>query len=203
MKKFLYSLLVGSVLLAPVAAYAVPEPTFETWSTKSSQVGKQGNPVRVLKLIRMASRDANTVSAASGDVVVYDKTSDDGVTVAHTTTSADGAIAGILATSVATADGASTKAQDDAGHRNWGWMVVHGPMTANVIAGGTNGNSAGHRFITSRDTAAVSTFEDLGTFTVDAAAVEQATRTAGSTGGFFYDAADTTSTTVDVFVELE
>ena len=199
MRKLILALFTLCVVCSAGNSYAA-EPTYETWTDKSVHTNKQGTPVRVLKRVRFASRDANAVGIVSGDAVIYDTVSDDGVTIAFTTTSKDGAFAGIAVTTIQTADSASANAQEDAGKRNWGWIIVHGPANANVTASGTNANAVGNPLITSRDQGKVTTLEaprGAGAASLDTAFA------ASNSGGFFYDAADGSSTTVDVFVNLE
>lgn len=188
-----------------------PETTFQSAQKKMMAGQEQGTPTRILKLVRYASGDPSSPSTASGDAVTYSLISDDGVTIAYTATSADGAIAGILATIIESADGTSVVAQDDAGRRNWGWMVVHGPMTGRSVAGGTNAHSAGDPFYTSRDAGAITSLEttfmssDQGGSSnagLDLLHVNER-KAAVSKGGFFMDAADGTTTRWDIFVMLE
>src|SRR3990167_9117266 len=200
MRKLIFSLLAFCLLLVAPIAYALDSPTFESWTDKSRDVGKYGNSVRVLKLVRVASADPNATTYASGDVVIYSIISDDGVTITYAEQSADGAIAGILATSILTADADSVVAADDAGRRNWGWMIVHGPATARAKNGTTNGNLVGDPFVTSRDPSFITSHEGGtntgGVFSYDAG-VSQAgnnarnlrlLKAASNTGGFFMDA---------------
>jgi hypothetical protein len=183
-------------------ANAYPDdPTYATWTDKSGKVTKQGNPVRVLKMVRLADNRDIGVSVVSGDALVYSLVSDDGVSVALTTTSADGALAGIAATAILTSDSLNTNsARDDAGRRNWGWIVVHGPADANVSAGGTNGNSAGDLFITSTDSGKITALQTGAASTAVTVALLDDVKGAG---GFFMDAASGSATKTKVFVEQE
>lgn len=198
MKKMLNLFLLAGLLLVSTSSFAYNDPTFQA-QIKMQTVGqKQGEPVREVKFVRFASRDANATSILSGDVVVYDTVSDDGVTVTRSIVSGDCSIAGIAATTILSADGSAVSAFDDAGRRNWGWVVVHGPMTANITAGGTNAHAARDPFYTSRDEGRIS-----GPQTGDGAPQAAVLRMATSTGGFFMDAAVASETTADVFVKLE
>ena len=138
--------------------------------------------------------------------------SDDGVTIALTNTTADGNIAGIAATTIQTADSAVADIHQDAGHRNWGWYVVHGPMTVRVRAGGTNVHTSGDGFITSRDGGRVAALETLalsydgvaaGTIATYRTYATTVVKAASNTGGFFMDNAVGADTEADVFVMLE
>ena len=198
--KFLAISLMALVLSGGVAI-AYDQPTYTTYNELRNAGGRQSEPVRVLKLVRNPSRDTtatgwiSVTGIQSGDAVRYDCVSDDGVTVGYSVvTSRDTAFAGIACTLIPSADAASSSALDDIGRRNWGWIVVHGPADANVKAGGTNGNAAGGFFITSRDFGTITGIEGANSADVSASAGK---------GGFFLDAADGTSTTVQVFVQAE
>lgn len=173
-------------------AFAFDEPTFSSWNQKRNVGGRQSDPVITLKLVRFASRDTGETlgvfpSISSGDAVVYDLVSDDGVTVALTNTSGDASFAGIAVGTIQSADGGSTSAADDNGRRNWGWIAVHGRVLANTSAGGTNANVAGQPFYTSRDAGKVTGFSGSTTGVyVDANRVGRM-----RSGGFFYDAVTT------------
>lgn len=162
---------------------------------------KQGEPVRTYKLVRFSTRGPNIASLASNDVVIYDLASDDSVSVRTNTASAEAAVAGIVDMTILTPDSASTSAFDDAGKRNWGYIIVHGPAKAKVTAGGTNGNVAGQGWITSRDAGAITGLETV--TSSDATSMTNQNKVAIAAGGFFYATADSSSTSVPVFVRLE
>lgn len=187
-------------------AFAINEPSFANQEKKSMPGALQGEPIRVVKLVRYSTRGNSTTSLTSGDAVVYDTVSDDGISVRRTTSSGDGAFAGITAVTILTADSNASSAFDDAGLRNWGWIVVHGPMVANAGTGGTNGNAVGDFFITSVDAGSVTTLElsrGIAGVTVDTAVMRSELKRTAAAGGFFLDAADGTSTSYEVFVENE
>lgn len=199
MKKNLFLLLSAFVLVGGIA-YAYPDdPTYQSWTNKSDKVVRQGTAVRELKMVRFVSQAQNGPNVASGDALVYSVVSDDGVSVALTTTSVDGAFAGIAATAILTSDvTGSASAQDDAGRRNWGWIVVHGPAVAKISANhaGTNAHSAGDAFLTSSDSGAIN-----GLNTVSQGDTNLIARRLSGVGGFFFNAGDASSTTTDVMVE--
>lgn len=193
--------LVAVIALAGVS-YGYDNPTLDTYQIKKNAGGRASSSTRIVKLVRNSEQGQNSVAIASGDVVVYDTNSDDGVTVRLTTTSADGAIAGIAVTSIPTSDTVQNSAADGDGMRNWGWIIVHGKANAKVGAGGANGNAIGDVVITSTDSGAVTTFRDLANPTAVATAAG-VNRAVTGRGGFFLDAADASSTTSEVFVNLE
>jgi len=165
-------------------AFALPAPVENDGPfTPKGGAAKQWQPVRIMKLVRNSDRGANSAGIDSGDVVVYDTTqfSRDGVTVRTTTTSGDGAIAGIAVTDIATSDtvSTSTSAIDDAGKRNWGFIIVHGPALADCTSG-TCGAVAGNVFRTSSDAGAIGT-------PVATSGHYDAQNTNARIGGFFYE----------------
>lgn len=142
--------------------------------------------------------------------MVWSSTSADGVSVERTRTSADGAIAGIVAADIESADNTgATTASDDNGRRNWGYVQVYGIAVANIPNGGDNAAGAGDLFVTSRDPANITGLETpLGHSggsvgeTTDVTQVLDISQAASSAGGFFVDdPSGKTSTTV--FIRLE
>lgn len=202
MKKLIFSLLSFVVISSQAFAFTnPPEPTVIA-EKKGVSGRKQGDQAAVVVLVRNSHSAPSTATINSGDAVVWDTNSDDGVTVRHTTTSADGAFAGIAVTAILSSDATSgTSAQDDAGLRNWGYILVHGKTHANVTAGGTNGQAIGGAMITSTDAGKVTSIEQI--TTNDPTGLRPYVRAIGNRGGFFYDAADTSSTSVEVQVTLE
>ncbi|MEN6414378.1 MAG: hypothetical protein ABFC84_16695 [Veillonellales bacterium] len=78
--------------------------------------------------VRYAMRGNSVAGLSSGDVVVWDLNSADGVTISRCTVSAAMSYAGVLVTDIATADTSSLIG----GSRNWGYMAVHGFALAKV-----------------------------------------------------------------------
>jgi hypothetical protein len=191
-------LVVLAILLGGVVAYAVPDPAND--GIIKRVIGKsQDTPTRVYQLCRYAARGANIGSISTNEVVAWDTNSDDGVTIGVTTTNTSGtscnnAIAGVAVTAFETANSDSTSAADDAGRRNWGYIQVYGPGTAKVIAGGTNAHAVGDLIFTSKRSGAAMAAEaytgGVNTFLKRPL-------------GFFLDADDSTSATVDVFIAVE
>lgn len=189
-----------------------PAPTYDNaFKLRNTGVSWDAT-VRVIKLVRNSSQDPNTGIISAGSVVVYDTVSDDGVSVRMTTTSGDGAIAGIAATLIETSDNVNTtSAGNDEGRKNWGWSVVHGKADATAIAGGTNEAVVGDLFITSRDAGAIASLEvrrgvlgmtQLGSAqTLDASSIRFEINRGGASGGFFLDAGTGTATSYEVMVE--
>lgn len=200
-KHYLASLLAFVLLGVSTSAFAFSEPS-SIGHNKRVRGSDQHVDSKVFKLVRNGVIGAQGISMVSGDAVIYDTTSDDGVTVALTTTSADGAFAGICVTAIPSSDGTTTttSALDDIGRRNWGYIQVHGRALAKVSAGGQNAAAPGDLFITSGDSGAVTTMLRVaGTNTT----TTELGKIAQGRGGFFYDAADGTSTMVEVQIDKE
>ena len=203
MKKLnLIALLLISGLIVSSSAYATTPNPDQPGIVKKLTGTTGWEPTRVYKLVRNASRDANTSGIVSRDVTVYSTISDDGVTVTLTLSSADTAVAGIAVTTIETSDatGTDNSAQADYGRRNWGWIQVHGPTFARVKAGGANGALAGDAWITSRDLGAITAFPTL---VSNANSITVAGKSAAARGGFFFDDVAAADTQAEVFVNLE
>ena len=189
--KLLSLALVAVMALIATPSYAANGP-YDIGEIKGTP-RRQGEPVRTYKLIRFSTRGPNIASLASNDVVVYDTNSDDSVSVRTTTTSADAAIAGVVQMTIQSADSNATSAFDDAGKRNWGYILVHGP--AKVSIGTGSSFTVGQAWMTSADAGKAGNW---------AAPTAYDTKMSNSpVGGFFYDTATASDTTAEVFVRLE
>ena len=204
MRKILLALSLALVVAAP--AYAIDEPQLANYIIKRGTGGKQSEAVRKVRLVRYSVRNNAGLSAtrdlASRDLVVWDTNSDDGVSVRMTSTSADGAIAGIVASAtILTADNAQNWVGDADGQRNWGWIIVSGKAVVNLsVGGGINAAAVGDPFVTSRDTGVATTFEAHSNDAV--ADMTHNMKTATKRGGFFFDAPTAGDGSVEVFVQL-
>lgn len=200
MKKRYFVLAIALVVaLCGINSYAYPSYPGEI---KNFVGQKPGEATRTYKFVRYGLVNPNAGSLSANEVVIYDTTSDDGVTIVKTTTSADGAIAGIVVETIQTAEaGSITSAADDAGRRNWGFIQVHGPAIAKVRGGG-NTCLAKSPFVTSGDSGAVTSLECS---TSTNAVSRPDLLKASHFGGFFMDncAGTAVTETVDVFIRLE
>lgn len=197
MNKYLRNLALAiSLVLVSSVAYAFPsEPTFD--ETRKNQSSRQATPYREIQLVRFPTQGANSI-AVSGDVAIWNTVSDDGVSIALTTTSADARIAGVVCVTIFSPDNATaTSALDDIGHRNWGWIITRGLANVKVTAGGTNGHGVGDVFITSTDSGAATTVP-----TQDRTTAAGAFAVGAARGGVFYNAAVAADTTALVNVDL-
>lgn len=195
MKKLLFAAFAAALFVSSVSYAGVPDPTVP--GIKKREVGaRQSEPIRVFKLVRFPrlTSGVNTAALASGDVVVYDTVSDDGISVCTTTSSHDNAVAGICVTTIQTIDiAAGGIAADQEGYRNWGWIIVHGPAFAKTTLGAGSGVVANDMWITSTDAGAVG-YVTSGQ--VNGIHYQGA-------GGFFFDTGSATDTQEKVFVRLE
>lgn len=188
-----------AVIATSGVALAVDSPT-SVGEMKKVKGSDQAEPTRVFKLVHNDDRGANGASLVSGDIVVYSATADNGVTISRTNTSADGAIAGIVVTTIPTQDtGAASGSIEDVGRRNWGFILVHGPGSVNVTAGGSNAAVAGSPLLTSTDAGKAATANS----TASVGAASRAEAIAIGKGGFFYDTVAASETVADVQVNLE
>lgn len=207
MKKIILAL--SLIMFSSGVAFALDNPS-DVGEIKKVRGSDQATPTKVYKLVRYVRNGVNDVAVVSGDALVYSTVSDDGVSVNLTTTSGDNAFAGIAVTAIQSSDSlTTTSATDDIGRRNWGYIQVHGPCLAKVTAGGTNGNSAGDLFITSTDSGAITGMQgatvsgDNASTTSSNTNLTRTIRNAASSGGFFLDAGDGTTTMAEVQVEAE
>lgn len=201
MKKNLsFFLAVVSLVGFAGVAHARPEPA-DPGEYHGSIGVKEYTPTKRYVIVRYAEQAQNALAIYSGDVVVWDSNSDDGVTVDVTTNSFDGAIAGIAVTSLETADSIGNTAADHAGRRNYGVIQVYGRALANIVSASVNSAAVGDPFGTSKVAGQITTFE---AFTADEAGViTEAIEAATGAGGFFYDTPASGDRQAEVFIRLE
>lgn len=168
------------------AAYAV-SPLGETGDILGQ--GKYASDAhKIFRLVRYVPATYSGATALAADsIVIWDLTSDDGVTVTTTTTSSDSAVAGIIVSAVATGDTGKTAVQA-VGDANWTWLQTYGKSQVNFVAT-TGGIAAGAAFGTS-------------TTAGEAAAFVSSTTNASVQGkaGFAYDTATAGTDDVEVFI---
>ena len=120
MKKFIVILFIA--ILALSVAHA-DEPAGAGYEIMGHG-GQNGLSPRTLAIpVRYAREDANSPSLSSGDVVIWDVTSADGLTISACEADSDGTYAGVMISTIQTADIASTTRR---GTRNWGKMAIKG-----------------------------------------------------------------------------
>lgn len=193
-----------SLILALMAVFmssvsmAYNEPS-DPGEIKGVRGARQSQPPKVYVIVRFPQTGPNA-ELLSGDVVVWDTTSADGVTINTTTTSGDNAVAGIVAGGIQSADQANTAAGDE-GRRNWGYVQVYGKAVVNYNAGGINGASAGDPWITSIDAAKVGNI--IGAAGNAVGEIDLIADKHGAAGGFFLVTPGGSDTSTEVFVRLE
>ena len=100
--------------------------------------GYRGDPHRIFRLVHVSPDNNDSDGLAAGSVVCWDNSLDDGVSVELTTTSGDGAVAGVLVTAVISNDTAAaqiTASDDPSGNANWGWLQTYGLSLENPTVG--------------------------------------------------------------------
>jgi len=147
---------------------------------------------KTFRLVRYMPAGGSSISATlvADSIVIWDCTSDDGVTVTTTTTSPDSAVAGIIVQQALTAKVLGNTAKQDYAKRNWTWLQVYG--LAEVRVNATNNVVSGDAMGTSATAGEADIF------------VASATES-GKNGnaGFFYDASAAAGDDVKCFVRCE
>lgn len=157
--------------------------------------GKQiYEPGKIFRIVRYvpAGGNANHPTLTADSVLVWDTTSDDGVTVTTTTTSPDSAVAGVAPVAILTPDVLGRTVSADAlyGGRNWGWLQTYGLCTVNVDA--TNSVVAGGAIGTSTTPGSVGPYTASTTDTTKMGKL-----------GFAFDTGAAAVTGLDAFVNLD
>lgn len=125
MKKLL--LISLAVLLCASMVYAATPPGTGDIMGTGNLASAPGKIFRLVRYVPTTGTiDSRTLSAES--IVIWDTTSDDGVTVTLTTTSQDARVAGIVVNDILTPEmGAlGNSAAADVGKRNWGYVQTYG-----------------------------------------------------------------------------
>ncbi len=145
MKKLLI-ILVAALLIGGVAyAAGVPQPA-AVGSERMKVVGTlPSDPQSTVLLVRYGSRYPNDGGITSGDVVVWDINSADGITVSKCVADKAVSYVGVAVTDILTA----TNSFVDAGDRNWGYIAIKGYCLARVD---TSSATTGHPLITNGGT---------------------------------------------------
>lgn len=192
-RKVLAMLLVA-LLISSVAFAATPGR--DQGHGRGDVAGNAGrydwDPQKTFRLVRYvpSSYSLDSATIVTESIMVWDKTSDDGVTVTTTTTSYDSAVAGIIvqqALTPTTADAGNTAKQDYA-KRNWTWLQTYGQAEVRVGDGAVAAGDA---------MACNGTAGEAGTFLGGTVAGAQ------GNAGFFYDASAKALDDVEVFIRCE
>jgi len=198
MTKRIIALLFVALLIGGVAFAATPGNRV---SPGVGYIPEQGGTIsdaqKTFRMVRYmpASATNNSATLSADTIVIWDLTSDDGITVTTSTTSGDTAVAGIIANAALTPDfGAIGRtAKQDRNKRNWTWLQTYG--LADVYLADTGNLTVKGAFGTSTVAG-----EAQGNITWGSA-----TGTVQGVAGFAYDTAGPGDgiTTYEVFVRCE
>lgn len=128
-------------LVALAFLLAVPSYAASNYGTDSADIvgkfrGPNGvSPTSVIYKVRYGNAYKDSPSLTSGDVVVWDTNSADGYTISACITSNDASFAGVLVTSIGTADSANINVDEG----NVGYICVEGFCNAYVNKDATAG----------------------------------------------------------------
>jgi len=136
MKKLIIVLVIIAFAFAYSNALAVDYPEGNNVIV-GSRGGVPTDPPRDIRLVRYGVADANASGLLSGDCVIWDTNSSDGLSVILTTTAGDERFAGICAMPIGTDDNGAV--EDVPTTRNWGYIAVRGYALASIDAAITAG----------------------------------------------------------------
>lgn len=150
------------------------------------------DPHKIFRLVRYipASGGPDSGTLAAESIVVWDTTSDDGVTVTTSTTSYDSAVAGILVLEGITPEISTNgwSAVSSIGRRSWTWLQTYGKAQVRVQSDSSEVDAGD----------AMGCGDDAGEATDFLPSVTDAT--ANGNAGFFYDDATAGADDIDCFV---
>ena len=195
----LFSVLIAVLLLAGTAYAATPGYRRNPGTGDILGQGKyQSDAHKIFRMVRYVPVTYSGASTLEADsIVVWNLTSDDGVTVTTSTTSSDSAVAGIIVQQALTPDTDGNTAAQDAGQGNWTWLQTYGLSQCDLSADGAVASGAAMGTGTSAGAATAHTVSSKTTLsgTNDSRALGNA--------GFFFDAAAASATDVECFVNLD
>ena len=123
MRKILIVLLVA-LFLTPAFAYALNEGS--AIHVKEGSGATQADALRVYQMVRYPENNADDITLTTGQVVVWDTFSDDGVTIGLlANTGSIDSVAGVVVGDILTAD-TTGDAEASTGRRNWGYIQTYG-----------------------------------------------------------------------------
>ena len=153
------------ILFMGSMAYSVPATNNNGPGDILGQGKLDSQASKIFRLVRYepasATNDSKTLTSEC--IVIWDTTSDDGVTVTTTVTSGDNAVAGVIvATTLTPEQGAiGQTAAQDSGKRNWTWLQTYG--YCKVLASDALTTAVGDKIGTSTHRGFASTFTQTGT----------------------------------------
>ena len=192
MRKYIAILL--AVLLMAGTAFAAT-PGRDLSPGKGDIMGNVGrydfDAHKTFRLVRYVPADNSAVSTTltANSLVIWDTTSDDGVTVTTTATSANAAVAGIIVQQALTPQTLGNTATQDYAKRNWTWLQTYGLATA-ALADDEGVVAAG---------SPIAIGADKGTVTGYNSAISPF----GASCGFAYDDIAASGTDSEVFLRCE
>lgn len=200
MKKSIFILL-AILLCVSGVAFAIDGRTAGTNEPGEikAKFGTMAEPDRTFRLVRYMPPAAGAINIASltvDSIVIWDPTSEDGVTVTTTTTSGDCRVAGVAACTFLTPEYYGRTASNDLSGRNWGYIQTYG--LCNVRAG-SKGIDADKAFGTGENPGCIVTMDSS-----DIAGV--ATRTSPTnwtTAGFTFKKQETASGALLGFIRCQ
>ena len=186
----LAALLVAGTAYATTPGYRINPGIGENKTT--CQGGQVSDPGKTFRMVRYvpASGDGNSATLATESIVIWDTTSDDGVTVTTTTVSPASTVAGVIVQVGLTPVTLGLTAAQDRGDRCWTWLQTHG--LAQVRIGATNEVKVG---------AAMGTSGTAGEADQYVASVSDSTKLGNA--GFFFDDAAAAADDVECFITCE
>jgi len=198
MIKRVFTFLLLSLFIAGIAFAASGRDLGHGIGDVRGQGKLPSDPHKIFRLVRVMqpSSGADTATLVADSIVIWDLTSDDGVTVTTTTTSPDSAVAGIIVQAALTPEdfgSASARgftAFEDIGNRNWTWLQTYGKSEVRVNA--TNSVYAGSAMGTS------ATAGEADIFVASTTASEKQ-----GNAGFFYDAGAAAADDVECFLRCD
>src|SRR3990167_9012601 len=149
--KRLLAVFLAAVLLLPLGmALAKQAPSGNANYTLPGGGGSEATtPHRDIRLVRTGflgvtaiGRNTSRYAIFSGEALVWDTNSSDGITVTTTTTSPDLRFAGVAVTSFET-DDVNGIDGENGGVANWGYVVIQGWALASVDVAATAGATVG------------------------------------------------------------
>ena len=187
----LVALMCASVAFAATPGYRLSPGIGE--NKTSAQGGTQSDPGKTFRIVRYMppSGGPNDATLVTESIVVWDTTSDDGVTVTTTTTSYDSRVAGIIVQAALTPSTMGNTAAEDISKRCWTWLQTHG-LSQVRVQGDCSTASAGDALSCGSDAGEACDF--LASATV---------ATANGNAGFFMDAGSAGADDVEVFLKCE
>ena len=153
------------LFLIALLAFGVVSAMAEAPASDNYEIFGQGGalgisaPTKVVS-VRYAMSSANSHTLESGDCVIWSTNSHDGITISACVTSNDPAFAGVLVTSVLTAEGSGNSVSRS--DRNWGKMAVSGYCLVKATLGSTAGQTIIPAGAASPTNSAVTTVDDEG-----------------------------------------